>query len=106
MTTNADLELADLSTVLASHGVPDGGAGALRCARMAGPDWYADRIASDGSAWSRFRRAFDALRTGDMGAEFPSDVVTIGALAWLYLLGATFMDAVVSRLAPLAWRAA
>ena len=92
-------ELTDLSRVLAAHGVPNGGIREMDFALDAGPNEYAARLARDDAAWTRFRHAFDALRTGDIGTAISRDSITLGALAWMFLIGRAFMDAVMSRLA-------
>lgn len=93
-------KIAELIAELRARGVDDP-APAVLDAITAGADRFAELLATDDVAWQRFRAGFDAMLSGQ--GEVPSDATTVGSLAWVYLLGRTFTDAVAHycrRVAP------
>lgn len=84
-------KVAELLAELRARGVDDP-APAVLDAIAAGADHFAELLATDDVAWKRFREGFDALLSGR--GDVPSDATTLGAIAWTYLLGRTFTDAV------------
>jgi len=84
-------KLAELIAELRARGVDDP-APAVLDAIATGADRFAMVIATDDLAWQRFREGFDALLSGQ--GEVSSDATTVGAIAWTYLLGRNFTDAV------------
>ncbi len=93
-------KIAELIAELRARGVDDP-APAVLDAITAGADRFVELLATDDVAWQRFRAGFDAMLSGQ--GEVPSDATTVGSLAWVYLLGRTFTDAVshyCRRVAP------
>ena len=84
-------KLAELLAELRGRGIDDP-APAVLDAIAAGADHFAELLATDDAAWQRFRAGFDALISGQ--GDVPADATTVGAIAWTYLLGRTFTDAV------------
>lgn len=84
-------KLAELLAELRARGIDDP-APAVLDALASGADRFAELLATDDVAWQRFRAGFDALLSGQ--GEVSPDATTVGSLAWVYLLGRTFTDAV------------
>lgn len=87
-------ELADLVEQLVAHGVARAADEVVR-ALTVGPDWYAQRLATDDDAWHVFERSFQAVRAGR--GEVADDPTTLGALTWVYLHGPKFVDSVMGH---------
>lgn len=90
-------ELAELVTLLESHGVEHGGAIDIVQAVAAGADWYVEALVNDAAAWRRFKTAFEVV-SGTGTGEVSPDSITVGALAWCVLRGAVFTRAVADQL--------
>jgi hypothetical protein len=91
-------ELRDLLPLMHSlegWGVDVGGAPAIVQALATGSGFYVDALVYDVSAWRRYHDALTALRDGR--CPFGLDDVVIGALAWTYVDGTKFVEAVRGR---------
>lgn len=88
-------ELRDLMCALEGWGIDVGGAPAIVQALATGPGLYVDALVYDVDAWRRYHDALTALRDGR--CPFGLDDVVIGALAWTYVDGAKFVEAVRGR---------
>ena len=81
---------------LEGWGVDVGGAPAIVLALATGPEFYVACLVDDVETWRRYHHAITALREGRCPLEL--DDVVIGALAWSYVDGAKFVEAVRTRI--------